>query len=629
MAKRYPGIGIIGHDHISALYGVDNGIVDWQGTGIQHFFHSSFEQDLIHSATTYIQHESSGQIELGNRCISGNTHPVHQHPESSVVENGFCYATKFKSQVNHQISWTERVFATHDDQIVFETTIFNDTDYALTLSVGGYVILRNPEFQKLVYENQVLSWENNKTKLSVLAEGAEGICFYKESPTGFVYRTLQQTIDRKGSDPINSFSNNTMIGVVTKRKITIQPNSTATVRWMIAAQPTTQNKSTNGINWNDLMQSTKKDWEDWLNTGSLNFDSFSPELNATVKTNMIALKASLLDGFVPADLTGHYYSNGSPSYYARDALMISKAFLMAGYYSEAKSIISYTATRKTKESSGEFFQRYNAVGEPSEGANNNVFHQFDSQGYFLYLIEKYFEKTGEWLVSYEQVKKATNVLFNCIRKGGLIGPEGGVNEGVFGPAYITSSNMFIVGGLLSASRIALNHNDDHHASKWEKYSLSILDHIENETWISEFNRYGYGYVQYADELVKKYDTPQYFGPLYGYPLSTKFKKMIDHSLKNQSFYKYGIGYSEQEYHHGPWIFNTAANAQCQVLANNDQNYREIIQWMLDHSNGYGLLPEAIDGNNEELCFINPLTWACAEFISAVASGQHLLMNTEN
>ncbi|RSK28297.1 hypothetical protein EJF36_16300 [Bacillus sp. HMF5848] len=626
MEKRYPGIGIIGHEHISALYGVDNGIVDWQGTGIQHFFYGSFDEDLIHSATSYIQHYS-GQIEMGNRLIRQETHPVHQQPVASVVEDGFCYSTTFESQVNKDLSWTERVYATHEDQIVFETTIQNNGENKHSLMVGGYAILRNPSYQKLSYENQVLSWENKQTRLDILGEHVEEIRFYKESPTGFVYRTLQQIFNVKDSDPIEAFSNDSMIGVVTQRRIEVEANQSITFKWMIQAS-FSKIISNRNVNWNTILETARVNWKDWLNTGALSIDQLPGDLKSVVQTNLIALKASLLDGFVPADMTGHYYSDGSPSYYARDALMIAKAFIMAGYYSEAKSIIVYAASRKTKDNKGEFFQRYNAVGEPSEGANNNVFHQLDSQGYFLYLVEKYYERTGEWAVSFKKIKQVANVLFDFKRKGGLIGPEGGVNEGVFGPAYITSSNMFIAGGLFAASRIAILHEDLIHEAKWEELANSILNHIENETWISEICRYGYGYVEYVEELVRKYDSPQFFGPLYGYPISANFKEMVDKSLQNQSFYKYGIGYSEQEYHHGPWIFNTAANAQCQILLNNNENYLLMINWMVNHSNAYGLLPEAIDGNSEELCFINPLTWACAEFISAVSSGQHILTQLE-
>lgn len=622
MEKRYPGIGIIGHDQISALYGVDNGMVDWQGTGIQHFFFGSFDQDLIHSATTYLHDHSRDQIELANRLIGKETHPIHQHPKKSAVEDGFCYTTSFQSQVHEQLFWTEKVYATHQGQIVFETTFQNKGSYELSFTAGGYVILRNPSFKHLSYKDSVY-WENDRTIIKISGENTDEIQFYKESPTGFVYRALQQMLEHKESDEIQEFTNGVMIGIVTKRLIKIQPSEEITIRWMIHAYPSKnaqENSKRKQKEWKNLLESAKEDWRKWLETGALLTELLPEPLCNLVKTNIIALKASLINGFVPADMTGHYYSNGSPSYYVRDSLMIAKAFLHAGYFQEAKSIIQYAASRKTK-GNGEFFQRYNAIGEPSEGANNNVFHQLDSQGYFLSLVEKYFEKTSEWLVPFEQVEKAANVLFEADKKNGLVGPEGGVNEGVFGPAYITSSNMFIVGGLLSASRIASLHQDLFNEKKWGNLALSIMESIESHTWIEEQKRYGYGFVLYAEELVKKYDTPQFFGPLYGYPITLNFKKMVDVSLEHLTFFSYGIGYSEQEYHHGPWIFNTAANAQCQLLVGNRNQYNQMINWLIDHTNDYGLLPEAIDGNAEDQCFINPLTWACAEFISAVALGQ--------
>ena len=44
-----------------------------------------------------------------------------------------------------------------------------------------------------------------------------------------------------------------------------------------------------------------------------------------------------------------------------------------------------------------------------------------------------------------------------------------------------------------------------------------------------------------------------------------------------------------------------------------------MRWAVKHSNRYGLLPEAVDADQEEICFINPLSWACAEFVAAYFS----------
>ena len=318
----------------------------------------------------------------------------------------------------------------------------------------------------------------------------------------------------------------------------------------------------------------------------------------------------MVNGFVPADLTGHYFSDELPSYYARDSLMIARAFLLSGHLKEFKEVINYLFHRKRKNS-GEFYQRYNGRGEPSEGANNNVFHQLDSIGYFMKNIRDYYKLTGELLISQDEIKSLMNVLINCEKKNGMIGPEGGINEGVYGPAYITSSNMFIYGGIKSSIELI---EDREFNQKLRKLNKGIFDGIESTYLDGE--GYMYGYVNYHDDLVKKYDTPVYFGVLYGFENTYKMKKTHGYLLENASYFKDGIGYSEQEYHHGPWLFNTAACAEYSYINGDFDEYKKKYKWLVDHSNRYGLMPEAVSGDDENLPYINPLIWACAEFVSA-------------
>jgi len=317
----------------------------------------------------------------------------------------------------------------------------------------------------------------------------------------------------------------------------------------------------------------------------------------------------MIGGFVPADLTGHYYSDGMPSYYARDSMMVARAFLAAGHTREAKEIIQYLIKRKRKIS-GEFYQRYNGKGEPSEGANNNVFHQLDSIGYFTHNLLEYKRLTGEILMCEDDLKALLQALFTSERKSGMVGPEGGVNEGVFGPAFITSSNMFIYGGIKAAMELI---GDPDYVERLRKLKEEILAGIES-TYL-EGEGYQYGYVSYHDDLVKKTDTPQYFGLLYGFEDTENMRTTHQTLLKHASFFTDGIGYSEQEYHHGPWIFNTGACAQYAYLIGDRENYECKLQWISDHGNAYGLMPEAVNGDDETQCYINPLIWACAEYVS--------------
>ena len=45
---KYTGIGLIGNEKISAIYAVNNGIVDINGTGIYHLFYNDYSHDLLH-----------------------------------------------------------------------------------------------------------------------------------------------------------------------------------------------------------------------------------------------------------------------------------------------------------------------------------------------------------------------------------------------------------------------------------------------------------------------------------------------------------------------------------------------------------------------------------------------------
>lgn len=612
---KYPGIAMLGGERITALYGVDDGIVDWQGVGIQHLFYDSYEHDLVHSAVTFLRH-GHGAVELGNRRIDGKRHPEHQHPAATDTRAGYLLRTRFTSQENTSIYWVEEVFATDDNRIIFETEVFNESQNPVKLELGGYIILRNPgggRIEKLAHE---AVWQGSQTAIRISLEKAARVDFGVESPTGFVYRTMQKLCLGHG-EMLDDLETKNLIGVIISRDVEIPGKSSCVIRWGLTCGTSPDEvRASSRTSWSEEKEKARNYWQSWL---ALATDTLTlpDKVRQHYEANLIAIKASLLNGFIPADVTGHYFAQGKPSYYARDAMMTARAFILSGHYPEARAIINYLLERPTRQGSGEFYQRYDAQGQPSEGANNNVFHQFDSQGYFLRNILTYYQRTGEWLASLQQLEPYVQILGQFQAATGLIGPEGGINEGVFGPAYIVSTNMIIHGGLQAAAEIAELQGSHILSERWKVWAEAVQRGIRS-AWIEEDGRFGYGYVTYAAELVRKYDAPQYFGCLYGYPLDEYMIRNNRFLLNNAAFFGDGIGYTEQEYHHGPWLFNTAACAQFQALREDVAEYRAKINWMIDHSNGYGLMPEAVDALDENRAFINPLVWACAEFVSSIA-----------
>lgn len=615
MKSFYRGVAIIGGENNAGIYSVNGGIIDAQGVGLQHLFYKSYEQDLIHTACTMLKID--GILYYGNKVYDGKSHPEYISPDNSENADGFIFKDEF-SYPNIMVKKTDEVFSYEDNIIGFQTNVLNNSSKVLEIELYAYSISRNnnKDFLCCSYdiENKILLSKNGDRVIGIKIEKPEIYKIVEDSPTGFMYRSTQALIYNESH--LKELTTKSMAGLLLGTRIKLEPKQSYTFKWCLIAEEN-EDKIKNQLKdfeLSKMKENAKIYWINWLSRG--NKLEFNNEIYRKYEQiNLITIKAACINGYIPADLTGHYFSDGTPCYYARDSMMTAKAFFLSGHYEEFEKIIKYLTERPKKEN-GEFYQRYNGMGIPSEGANNDVFHQLDSIGYFIRNIRNYYFKTGKLLIDYDDFKKYINILLVNKNKNGMLGPEGGVNEGVFGPAYITSSNMVIYGALLGAIEIAAIYKDKVNEDKWELLSKEIYKGIQS-TFSEENERYFYGYVEYNNDLVKKYDTPQYFGPLYGYPNDERMKKNNKFYLKHAVFYKDGIGYSEQEYHHGPWIFNTAACAEYCLLNGEETEYKRKIKWIINHANAYGLMPEAIDGNNENKCYINPLTWACAEFISAI------------
>ncbi len=598
---KYPGLGIIGCEKLAGIYGLNEGIIDGKGVGVRHLFYDGFDLDLIHSAVTLIK--DGKNIYYGNRIESKSGHPTHIKPVESFTERGFIFKDVFETNSFRKV---DSAFGFNESSLGFSCEITNLLNEPREIEVYSYVLLRQQNNMKVYNKDQAVIAEGDHSSIAIKASNCNLVKIVEEGPTGFIYRLTSALLyDETHTGPVEPL-NDSLVGVLLGKKVMLNADGKISFDWNICFEKDRQHLETTMDNLDSAESQAINYWENFISKGN------KIDLKGNIhqeRINRIAIKSAMIGGFVPADLTGHYYSDGMPSYYARDSMMVARAFLLSGHYLEAKEIILYLKKR-VKKVSGEFYQRYNGLGIPSEGANNNVHHQLDSIGYFVRNIRDYYIKTGELLVKESEIISLMNVLLNSKIKNGLVGPEGGVNEGVFGPAYITSSNMFIYGGVESAMELLQDHNI---VKELVVMNEKILEGVES-TFIKG-EGYKYGYVNYHNDLIKKYDTPQYFGLLYGFKDTDNMRRTHEFLVKNAAFFEDGIGYSEQEYHHGPWLFNTGACAQYAYCIGDEITYLKKVNWMSNHGNDYGLMPEAISGDDEKLSYINPLIWACAEYVS--------------
>jgi len=603
----YPGLAYIGSGKISGLYGLNETIHDQKSIGLQHLYVDNYEEDIIYSALSILKVNDT--CYYGDRIKPIKGHPRKQKSEKSYSENGFIFVDKF---VYDDFSKTDSVYCVDDYKLTFNCDVVNTSNKPCEMELAALVVTRKGEVV-VSKDNDILNFKFKNKSLGIK-------CFEKdvtyrlsiESPSGFMYHGIQDLLYDENYWEGKEFRSNESVACSVSKKVVLLPGETFSFRWMMDLSDEKDLSVYKG------KSEGLKYWNDWL--GETNYS-----LDKDMYTNLIALKAINMNGFLPADLTGHYFASNDIAFYVRDALHGAKAFLFCGFFDECKQVIKLVTGLERKKNH-ELYQRYNSKLIADEGANNNVFSQIDVIGYLLSIVVDYYELTGDLIVDIDSLMKEVNILDSINRKNGLYGPEGGVNEGVYGPAFITSTNIFIAAGLNRLLRLLEDLSDNSEYKEVVKEKLNSLIEAINNTVLEE-GYYAYGFVEYHDDIVKRYDTPQLFGAGLGYPIDENYKKNFKVLTEIATYFDYGYGYSEQQYHDGPWLFNTCYAAQNAYILNDMKLYHNIINWIENHKNEYGLLPEAIDSRDENKSLINPLMWANSEYLCAKQS--HIIKGLRN
>lgn len=616
----YKGVTTVGFDNFTALYSNSESFSEGFNRGIQHLFYNDYTYDLIKKCITLIRNEE-------NLLYSNITYDLHHAPkEIEIIEEGWEDLYKVYSKYKEYKGIERKSFCyALDNCIVIEESIRNNNSINVCIDVFAYIVFNNTKKGLLEYNKDYdcLIWDSGVKEKYVIIGLDRKSDFHVLSVehinfdfAGF-QKILQKEYNQK--DHLKSeFGISAAIG----SQCNIPSDEQILFRWFIVPCKKIEEglKFLQRIRNINLQEYGNVIYTSFIDQTSKVIDYNKYANNKWKKIyyrNLLAIKSVNLNGFIPADITGHYFTHLGPCFYPRDALMVAKAFLYSELFEEAKKIFNFLSNLEFKEK-GEFYQRYDCYCKPSEGANNYVEHQLDSIGYYLSLIKYYFDLTGELLINKDKLEEIIHCCESYKGYNKLIGPEGGVNEGVYGQAYITSTNMFILGGLMNARKLlkVINPTDVNLKSKIDSLIEDISEGIET-MWDKNYKYYYYGFSLTTNCVVKRYDTPQYFSPLYGY-YNEKMLHNNSYLLKNASFHGDGIGYSQQSYHHGAWIFNTAACAQFNYFVDNITEYVKKVEWLVNHTNNFGLMPEAVDAKYEHVCYINPLTWACAEMVSALA-----------
>ena len=569
-------------------------------SGIRHFYFRTYEHDYINGGYPVIS-------------VEGNIEFAHKTKNEASLNPVFAAYVKYRSKSNPDLVHQYRTFFTQDGNLVVSNVIVNQGDSDAEIIISPFLRLTE----------DVLSLQYDKKTDSVVATGV-----------GKAYIIIAMREVEGGKRHIDFSSERETwegkIQVLLERREKIPAGTSLSIEYYLipAGRIETGLQELGKLrNTEDVLSSARTYWDSWFNNGLRpNFSSES--VRFYYEANLLSLKAVNLGGAIPGDLAGQFVAGKSSMFAPRDSMMAARAFMLSGHIEETVQILDYWG-KVPLNNNGFFYAWYADVGrieEKGTGAPHDN-PQYDSNAYYTYLVLRMFERTGEWYGNYELVIKLLDFLCEHQTEDGLLEPEGGVIE-VMGK--LPGTNMSCAAGLEDGAIICYLKGDYERSGKYyaaaqrmkngllslfDETSLCYMD-VRNPDWIERHN---------LTDGEFAWDTSMLLSVLLGFPSTPEIESSNEWYLKNCEKLGGGIQYAPEyrghSYSEDLFLIFTGISAQYQALYGKSKDYQRQLNWMMKHSNLYGLMPERIlmpDG--KEACKASPLSWACAEFVSASLMG---------
>jgi hypothetical protein len=589
--RPYKGYAIIGNGSLCAVYSDDSRICDkTKLRGIQHFYVNDYTVDYI-ASTSFDLIDSAG-----------HTMP---HRDSTGMKNYFTPATY--STFDRGITGTAMCFM-HPQGVVLSCAVTRADPSSM---LRCRIVLRK-RFEGSGTTTLTSAAVSGRTAIASYSNGVVlGIASKDPAATIVVRDSIVEITGATGAGEMNDII--IAAGAADREMSDRLSKALSDSRPALTAQST---------------------WDSWLAQGKLpRFRSGGARLVDAYKRNLYAARSAVLNGQVPADITGQFTTNNMPQLYPRDAMMCARVFLETGHVAEAKSIIAFWAGANIqRKSPGEFYARYDAHGRAVDAGSGARFDEpeWDANGYLIQLLALYHARTQTSLAPVDTIYALADFLTRSIDSTGLL-YEGGIVEWT---GYLPTTNMVCAAGLLTASRLAGSMHDTARASRYLAAARTITRSLHKT-----FDKRTQAYMALrfhgekaegnrsistpARDTLYLWDTTVNFGVLWGAPLTPEVVTTNEFYAAHTIGLGGGMQYFDavQEwligYGHDVFFFTTAAAAQYEARFGQPAKASGFIDWMTSHANTYGLMPERIYLNGTDCSDASPLSWCCAEYALAI------------
>ena len=594
--NSYKGNAILGNGNLCVVYSDDARITNKKNSkGIQHLYFKDYTADYIASTSFDLFNEKNEKL-VGKESIGlKNFFTTFTH-------------TNFGNNITRDVT----CFVHPEDAVVLNLTVKGD-------------------FQNIRQNFNIILRKNIITDTTIFLSS---IAIVKK----FVIATWSNNTVLLAACKKPGYSTSITDSTINFSRIPFLDKSTDVIIVLAKSIENAQKKITTLLEMKDVYSSAENYWNNWMNSGEQPKFKFQNDMTISYldfyKRTLYSVKAVNLVGQVPADITGQFLTNNMPQLYPRDAMMCARVFLLAGHLDEAKQIISFWCSNNIpKKSPSEFYARYDANTKAVDAGSGARYDEpeWDANGYLIQLLNQYHTKTNVWLVDKNFIYKLADFIVNKIDTIGLL-YEGGIVEWT---GYLPATNMICAAALKTASDIASSNGDKSEALKfknsYEKISSSLFKMFDNKR--NAYTDVRFHGVKAEDNssissqtknILYLWDTSLYFGIIWGYPDHEELRKTADFIEQNCIKLNGGVKYFEtddnaglSEYGNDAFFFTTAASAEYESMHGDLSAAQKHIEWIIQKSNSYGLMPERIIKNGADCSDASPLSWCNAEFAAAV------------
>ncbi len=593
-AGKWPGHAIVGNGKFCAVYSEDPRVTKDGMKGIRHFYINDFTSDYIESASFRLMSKSM----------------IMQ--KDSVLP----FMADFFTPASRHFRGEQEVFKTFvracDEGLLLR---FEPSKGAGTL-IAEFVIEPHTT-EKLLFSGYATRRFIEDTTIKDYRDRPDPLGTFNWNPKKFISVSATQL-------PLNS----SLVNNVTL-KFEVKENQSLTI--LISDR----GYSINMVE--TLWDRSGQMWHEWITRGGLPYSDPSNDreelYNEYYSRNIYAAYSSTLKGQVPADVTGQFLTNGMPQLYPRDALMTARNFLYSGYSEVTAEILTFWAdTAIHHKTPGEFYARYDAYGKATDSGSGARYDEpeWDAGAYFIILNYEYHEKTEKWLFPPEKFYPFADFIAGAIDSTGLL-YEGGIVEWT---GYLPATNMICASALMKASEIAKQNGRQELADKYNAafriIQASLPKLFDNNRRLYTARRYtgikadnNSSLPDKKGDLLYLWDVTSVFGILWGYPDHPMMKQTYQY-VKNYLNDNGGVRYFEatdkgwlEAYGRDLFYFATAAWSKYAVMQKDYDFAQKNLDWIINQSNIYGLMPERVLSDYSNISEASPLTWGCAEFAGAV------------